>query len=158
MKSTVTVIVAKEEMTHNYLKEQSWKKLCLEACQIFRGYEGKKTVAILQYQKLCFGRWARRILIIDWKLLCPWVGVPRSALAAVLLELLTQSVLYLPKRCHFYLKWKVQRMERLLESRITHPGHHYTNSEQLPAVAAFPLLTAENFLSFHWSPIHAPYW
>lgn len=60
----------------------------------------------------------RRILITGQKVPCPWAGAHKSVPAAVQLELLSQSVLDLPSRCHFYQKWKVQRIERLLASTL----------------------------------------
>lgn len=45
-------------MTHNYLSEQSWKKLCQEACQDFNDYDegGKK----LQYSNI------RSYVLVMW--------------------------------------------------------------------------------------------
>lgn len=60
----------------------------------------------------------KRILITGQKVPYPWARAHKSVPAAVQLELLSQSVLDLPSRCHFYQKWKVQRIERLLVSTL----------------------------------------
>lgn len=76
----------------------------------------------------------RNVLVRD-----PELEPTKSVPAAVQLDLLSQSILDLPRRYHFYQRWKVQRMERLLES--------------IPAVTTLTAInccisTAQNFFFF----------